>query len=116
MRRRALIAGMGIAGAGVAVLAGAGLWRVGLFQRYAPTRYDDLLNQLHARDAAARLGREAKDMPALPELAAELRSHIGSGTLREAVAGDITAERMHEVAGWIVPLTVAQMASLAARA
>lgn len=111
MKRRTMIAGGAVAG-----LAAAGAWRLGLLGGYAPTPYDDLLDQLDARDDAILLGQKATDMPEARALADELRSHIGEAGLAAAVSGDIIAGRMTEVAGWILPQTVAQMAALAAKA
>ena len=111
MRRRSVIAG----GAVAAVVVATGVWRLGLFQQYAPTPYDDLLEQLDARDQAIVLGKQVTDAPEARALADELRSHIGPQGLRAAVMGDIAADRMIEVAGWIVPQSVAQMAALAAK-
>ena len=112
MKRRGVIAGGAVAVAAVA----AGVWRLGLFQQYAPTPYDDLLEQLDARDQAIALGKQVTDAPAARTLADELRGHIGPQGLSAAAMGDITAGRMREVAGWIVPQSVALMAALAARA
>jgi len=112
MKRRGVIAGGAVA---VAVVA-TGVWRLGLFQQYAPTPYDDLLEQLDARDQAIILGKLVTDAPDARALADELRGHIGPQGLSAAAMGDIAADRMREVAGWIVPQSVALMAALAARA
>lgn len=111
MKRRTVIAGGAVAAA-----AAVGAWRLGLFQQYAPTPYDDLLEQLGERGQAVVLGKQVTDAPDARALADELRSHIGPEGLSAAVMGDIAADRMSEVAGWIVPLSVAQMAALAAKA
>lgn len=116
MKRRTVIMGAGIAGAGVALLAGVGAWRVGLFQPYPPTPYDDLLDQLDDRGATIALGKHVQDGADPRALAGTLRGHIGTGGLAQAVAGDVTAGRMTQVDGWILPRTVAQMAWLAAHA
>jgi hypothetical protein len=111
MKRRGVIAG-GVAAAVVA----AGVWRLGLLRQYPPTPYDDLLEQLTERDQAIVLGKRVADAPDARTLADELRGHIEPEGLGAAVRGDIAAGRMSEVAGWIVPRSVAQMAALAAKA
>jgi hypothetical protein len=114
MRRRTLIVGGGTAGAIAAV---AGLWRfTGLFRRYAPTPYDDLLAQLDDRDRAALLGKHAVGMADARMTAQELRTRIGNGSLAKAASDDVQAGRMSEVDGWVLPRSVAQMAALAAHA
>jgi hypothetical protein len=114
MRRRAVIAGTGAAAAG---LAAVGLWRfTGLFRRYAPTPYDDLVAQLDDRDRAALLGKHAVGMADARMTAQELRTRIGNGSLAKAASDDVQAGRMSEVDGWVLPRSVAQMAALAAHA
>ena len=53
MKRRTILAG-----GAAAVAAGAMLWHFTGFGGYAPTPYDDLLDQLGARDQAMVLGRK----------------------------------------------------------
>lgn len=110
MKRRTILAG-----GAAAVAAGAMLWHFTGFGGYAPTPYDDLLDQLGARDQAMVLGRKAIDTPDAATLAADLRAAIGTGGLQAAAESDIAAGRMTELDGWILPQTVAQMAILAAK-
>lgn len=112
MKRRTLLAG------GVAVAAGgAALGHfTGLFGGYAPTPYDDLLGPLKARPAAILLGRQMADTADAATLADALRGRGAQNGLQAAAQADIAAGRMAEVAGWIVPRSVAQMAALAAKA
>ncbi|MBN9589300.1 MAG: hypothetical protein BGN85_10025 [Alphaproteobacteria bacterium 64-11] len=113
MKRRTLIAGAGFAAGAAAV---AGLWRyTGLLRHYAPSPYDDLLEQLNDRDQAALLGRQVVGAPDARMMAQELRTRIGKGGLGAAAMADITADRMTEVDGWILPQSVGQLAVLAAK-
>jgi len=112
MKRRSLIAGAGVAGAGVL----AGLYRfTDLFvKHYPPTPYDDVLGKIVDREQAARLGAQVEGAGDAATLAAQLRPRLRGG-VREAVDADIAAARLVEVHGWLVPETVTLMAALAAR-
>lgn len=115
MKRRGLLAGLG-AGL-VAVAAGGAAWKFHLFGRYyPPTPYDDLLNQITDREPAATFGHEAlKTMPgaSTSNLARALR---GKSTLSADANADPAQGRVTEVAGWVVPNSVALYAALAALA
>jgi hypothetical protein len=114
MKRRTLIVGGGVA---VAIAATASLWRfTSLFRSYAPTPYDDLLGELDNRDQAIVLGKRVLDMPDAQVLAEELRTRLGDGGLNMAAMGDVAANRLTEVDGWILPRSVAQLSALAAKA
>jgi hypothetical protein len=119
--RRTLIAGVTAAGAAVA----AGLYRfTDLFvKHYPPTPYDDLLKQLVDREQAAKLGEALViDLPheGYPKLSAEniakeLRHRLADHNLREVIDADIVAGRMVETEGWVLPLSVALLSTLAFR-
>lgn len=112
MTRRGILAGL------VAVLAAAGgaAWKFRLFAKhYPPTPYDDLLGQIVDREPAIVFGRAArKSMPGAAQLAAGLRRDHRS--LAERAAAEPGEAQIAEVAGWIVPQSVAQYAALAAQA
>jgi hypothetical protein len=111
MRRRTFAAGLGLA---LAAAAG-GIWHFAA-RRYPRTPYDDILDQLAARDSATVLGGAAlRAMPGFDaaKAAARLRQEP---KLAEAVAGDIAADRMTEVAGWVLPRSLVLAAALAAKA
>ena len=81
---------------------------------YAPTPYDDLLNQIADREPARVFGGAAlKAMPGsnAASLARVLR---GQATLAKAAASDPAQDRVTEVSGWVVPQSVAHYAALAA--
>ena len=112
MTRRGILAGL------VAVLAAAGgaAWKFRLFaKQYPPTPYDDLLGQIVDREPAIVFGRAArKSLPGAAQLAAGLRRDHRS--LAERAAAEPGEAQIAEVAGWIVPQSVAQYAALAAQA
>jgi len=113
MNRRSAIGGL----AAVAIAAIGGVaYKFHIFaKRYAPTPYDDLLNQIVEREPAARLGSVA--LHAIPDfsvqrLAADLRQP-GRELARRAPL-DAGQNRLFEAGGWIVPESVALYAALAA--
>lgn len=112
MRRRGVLGGMVTA---ALVAAGGAAWRFHLFgPRYQPTPYDDLLNQITDRAPASLFGKEAlATMPGAraPDLARLLRGKAGLAALAES---DPVQGRVREVAGWVVPESVARYAALAA--
>jgi hypothetical protein len=114
-RRNALMAG-----AGVAVVAAAGVGgRLLLRKRYAPSPYDDLLALLDNRDAAAQIGEtvlaEMEEFD--PEdLATKLRVRIAKRPLATVVADDARAGRLVEAGGWVLPETLGLICALAAKA
>ena len=103
MNRRSVMAGMG-----AALLAlGAGVWRFGV--KHCPdTPYDDLLDQVQDREAAAALGETTREKA--PVLAARLRA---AKPLAVQAAADAGAGRTVEISGWVVPKSVADYAALA---
>lgn len=112
MRRRGVL---GAIVAAAVVAAGGAAWRFHFFgPHYKPTPYDDLLNQITDRAPASMFGKEAlATMPGMsaPELARLLRGKAGLA----AMAGrDPGQGRVREVAGWVVPESVARYAALAA--
>jgi hypothetical protein len=114
MKRRTLIGGAAAASAAVA----AGIYRfTDLFvKHYPPTPYDDLLGQLTDRGQAAKLGAKADNLPDAQALASQARAALHGQTLAAAANADITAGRMTEVNGWVLPQTVAWLSALAAKA
>lgn len=114
MRRRSLIAGVAAASAAVA----AGLYRfTDLFvKHYASTPYDDVLATLADREQAARFGASVAGAPDANGLAAKLRPMLKSVGLTAAAKADVTAGRVIEVDGWVVPQSVALLSALAAKA
>ena len=112
MRRRGLLAGLA---AGIVVAAGAA-WKFRLFgKHYPPTPYDDLLSQIEDREPAILFGRTArKDLPGPALLAAQLRRD--GRTLASRAVAEPGEAQVTEVAGWIVPQSVALYAALAAQA
>jgi hypothetical protein len=113
MKRRGFIAG--IAGAGVALVAGVYRFTDLFVKHYPPTPYDDLLGKLTDREQAARLGAEAGPFN-LQGRAVQLRASLRNRSLTAAANADITAGRMAEVDGWVLPQTVAWLSALAAKA
>jgi hypothetical protein len=111
MTRRAILAGL------VAVLvAGGAAWKFRLFAKhYPPTPYDDLLDQITDREPAVIFGRASrKSLPGAAQLAMQLRRD--RRTLSERAAAEPGEAQITEVAGWIVPQSVAFYAALAAQA
>jgi hypothetical protein len=112
MKRRGFLSG---AAAAIEVAAGGAAWKFHLFgPRYAPTPYDDLLNQITDRAPASVFGQAAlKTMPGA-NAAALAHTLRGKGTLAALAASDPAKDRVTEVSGWVVPETVARYAALAA--
>ena len=112
MTRRRILAGL------VAVLAVAGgaAWKFRLFaKQYPPTPYDDLLDQIVDREPAIAFGQAArKSLPGAATLAAKLRRDHRS--LAERATAEPGQAQIVEVAGWVVPQSVALYAALAAQA
>ena len=112
MRRRGLLGGV----AAAAVLAAGGAaWRFHLFgPHYRPTPYDDLLNQITDREPARLFGRAA--LAAMPGANATRLAHTlrGQGALAARAASEPAKDHVTEVAGWVVPDSVARYAALAA--
>lgn len=112
MTRRGVLAGL----AAVLALAGGAAWKFRLFAKHYPsTPYDDLLDQITDREPAIVFGQAArKSLPGAAQLAAELRRDRRS--LGERAAAEPGEAQIAEVAGWVVPQSVARYAALAAQA
>ena len=107
--------GLGAAALALSVAGALGYHRF-LGPWYTPTPYDDLLHQIVDRRPAAQLGAVAvKAMPGfeVTKLAAKLRQP-GFGLSRRT-RDDVAAGRTMEVAGWIVPQSVADYSALASQ-
>jgi hypothetical protein len=98
------------------IAAGGAAWKFRLFAKhYPPTPYDDLLGQIIDREPAIVFGQVArKSLPGAPQLAEQLRRD--SRTLPERAAQEPGEAQITEVAGWVVPQSVALFAALAAQA
>ena len=115
MKRRAILGGLG-GGLAVALAAGGAAWKFHLFgKHYPPTPYDDLLNQIEDREPAIVFGGAArKSLPPAAQLAVQLRKDGRS--LRDRARMEPGENQIAEVAGWVVPQSVALYAALAAQA
>ena len=114
--RRTMVAGGGIAAALGTIALGLTLPRW-LRRHYAPTPYDDLLDHLIDRDAAARVGEAARDsVPTLEntKIARELRQRFEQRSLPEVLDADAAEGRLAEVGGWVIPVSLAELCALAA--
>ncbi len=113
MRRRGVLAGLVVA---MIAATGSAAWKFHLFAKhYPPTPYDDLLNQIADREPAIVFGQTArKSLPDAERLAAQLRRDGRKLTVRAAT--EPGEAQVMEVAGWIVPQSVALYAALAAQA
>ena len=112
MRRRSALAGL----AALLAMAGGAAWQFRLFAKhYPPTPYDDLLGQIVDREPAIIFGQAArKSLPGASLLAAQLRRD--GRKLRDRAALEPGEAQIAEVAGWLVPQSVALYAALAAQA
>ena len=114
--RRAMVAGGGVAAALGATALGLTLPRW-LRRSYPPTPYDDLLQHLIDRDAAAHVGRALRG--SVPDFntkktARELRQRFEQRNLVEVMDADTAEGRLAEVGGWIMPQSLAALCGLAA--
>jgi len=112
MTRRGILAGL----VAVLAMAGGAAWKFRLFAKhYPPTPYDDLLDQIVDREPAIVFGQAArKSLPDATQLATELRRDHRS--LAERAAAEPGEAQIAEVAGWVVPHSVALYAALVAQA
>jgi hypothetical protein len=113
--RRVVVIGVAtVAAAGVAAVEGPKL----LKPRHAPSPYDDLLDRLDDRDAAAQIGeavlagRTGFDAAKVAE---KLRKKLRFRRLSRVNAEDAAAYRVVEANGWILPETLALLCALAAK-
>lgn len=113
MKRRDAIAAVTAA----AVAAAAGIYRFTdlIVRHYPPTPYDDLLNRLADREQAIRLGKRLGGDFDVTHVAARLRASFANQDLGAAVKADIATGRLVEVAGWVVPESLALLSALAAK-
>jgi hypothetical protein len=115
MKRRTILSGAAVA---VIAVAGGAAWKFRFFgPHYPPTPYDDLLGQITDRAPAILLGQAVlKSMPGMSAnlLAATLRRD--GRTLSARAAIEPGEAQVTEVAGWVVPQSVALFAALAAQA
>ena len=115
-RRTVLIGGLVACGAGAAVIA-AYMFPALFGQKYPATPFDDLLSKLPDRNNAAKMGAAvlAQQKSFDAHVAARvLRARLGTGALSAVLARDLSAGRMLEFRGWIVPETLAMLCALAA--
>ena len=114
MKRRTILSGLAVAIAGA---AGGAAWKFHfLGPHYPPTPYDDLLGQITDRAPAIVLGKAAlKTMPGMSagRLAGALRRDGRKLSARAAI--EPGEAQVTEIAGWVVPQSVALFAALAAQ-
>lgn len=114
--RRSVLAGAAVivVAAGAAVIEGPKLLR----PRHAPSPYDDLLDLLDNRDAAAQIGEAVlagKPDFDIAKTAGDLRVRLKGKKLADVVAEEAAAHRVVEVGGWVMPKALAQLCALAAK-
>jgi hypothetical protein len=111
MKRRAILGGLA-----VVLATGGAAWKFHLFgKHYPPTPFDDLLTQIEDREPAIVFGRVARtSLPGAAQLAAQLRKDPRS--LHDRAQTEPGKNQVTEVAGWVVPQSVALYAALAAQA
>ena len=114
--RRAFTVGA-TAAAGVALIAGAIYEVPKLFKRRARGEYAYLVNRLADPEQAAIVGRAVHLDASEEAVASELKKRLAKKSLAEIAAEDSTKlERTAEADGWVLPLSVAQLCTLAAQA
>lgn len=103
--------------AGVALIAGAVYEIPKLFKHRARGQHADLVNHLADPEQAAIVGRAVHLDASEDSIANELKKRFAKNTLAELAAEDATKiERTAEADGWVLPLAVAQLCTLAAQA
>jgi hypothetical protein len=107
----------GIAVAGGTLYEGARLFG----RRYPRTKFDDLLDQLPDRESAAKLGHAALaqaqtdiPLPSPAAIAREIRSGASGGSVSKAVNADIAQGRIVPIQGWLLPMSLVEVATIAA--
>lgn len=116
--RRPLLAGA-LAALGIAAASGAAYETRWFGARYPASAYDDLLEKLPDRKNAIVLGRAVlagTDSFDAEKTAATLREKIGDASLADAITHDIERNNLSEVRGWVLPVTLAELCALAAKA
>lgn len=112
MNRRMLLGGA----AAVVAAAGGLAWKLGLLRKhYPPTPYDDLLGQIVDRAPAIKLGRAELAAQAGFDPAVTARRLRGGRGLAIEARRDCADGRTVEVAGWMIPLSLALYSALAAK-
>ena len=114
--RRTMALGGGVAAALGATALGLTLPRL-LRHQYPPTPYDDLLQQLSDRDAAARIGQAVRQSDSTfneKKAARELRQRFEQRNLAEVMDADTAEGRVGEVDGWVMPQSLIELCALAA--
>jgi hypothetical protein len=114
--RRAVAVGGSIAAALGLTALGVTVPRL-LGHRYRRTPYDDLLAQLVDRDAAVKLGKEARVLGphGIPDLPNGLRQRLKGRTLADVTREDLAKGLVVEVKGWVLPVTLVLLSMLAAQ-
>ncbi len=103
------------------VAAAGGLaYEAGLFgPGHPPSPYDDLLAKLPDRAAARIVGGAV--LAAEPDFDAKatadaLRPRLINRPLRDVLEADLDEHGMQEVSGWVLPVSLAELSALAAKA
>ncbi|GEM_PF-2469375 len=105
------------AAAGVALIAGAIYEVPRLFKHRARGEYADLVNRLADPEQAAVVGRAVHLDASEENVASELKKRLAKKSLTEIAQEDTAKlERTAEAEGWVLPLAVAQLCTLAAQA
>ena len=114
--RRAFTVGAAAA-AGAALIAGAIYEVPKLFKHRARGEYADLVNRLADPEQAAIVGRAVHLDASEETVAGELKKRLAKKSLAEIAGEDSRKlERVAEAQGWVLPLAVAQLCTLAAQA
>jgi hypothetical protein len=113
MKRRDAIAA--VTAVGLAAAAGVYRFTDVIVRHYPPTPYDDLLDRLTDREQAIRLGARLDGDFDVTHQAAQLRAGLDGHDLGAVVSADIGAGRLVEIAGWVVPESLAMLAALASK-
>ena len=113
-RRIAIAAAAALAGTAVALREIPGLVR-SMHARRTP--YDDLLAAIDDREAAEAIGRYA--LKAVPHFdrgrtAELLRGRLRDSSLKQLLGNEVAAGKTVEVAGWVLPDSLALICALAA--
>jgi hypothetical protein len=114
--RRTMILGGGVAAALGATALGLTLPKL-LRRHYPPTSYDDLLQRLTDRDAAARVGQAVRESGGgfdETKAARQLRQRFEQRDLAEVMDADTAEGRVAEAGGWVMPQSLVELCALAA--